>query len=293
MDGAEEEHELRAEVQRLREEVRERAADSEKFRALFECSSDAHLILGETGILDCNAAAIAMLRADSKEQVLRVHPAVLSPEVQPDGRRSLEKSVEMDRTAYERGSHSFEWVHRRMTGEDFPVEVTLTPVILPGEPRVLLVAWHELTLRKQREAALEAQLAVIVRQQEEIRRLSLPVLAVLDGVMMIPVLGELEAAGVERLMEAALAAASRARVLILDLTGLVRVDAVAAAGLARVLGAIRLIGAEGILVGIGPALAAAMVAADVEMPRVRVLATLRAAIEACAGRGGLRSGPRS
>jgi PAS domain S-box-containing protein len=277
----------------LRDEVRERAADSEKFRALFEYSSDAHLILGEAGILDCNAAAIAMLRADSKEQVLRVHPAVLSPEVQPDGRRSLEKSVEMDRTAYERGSHTFEWMHRRMTGEDFPVEVTLTPVVLPGEARVLLVAWHELTLRKQREAALEAQLAVIVRQQEEIRRLSLPVLAVLDGVMMIPVLGELEPAGVERLMEAALAAAKRARVLILDLTGLARIDVVAAAGLVRVLGAIRLIGAEGIIVGVGPALAAAMVAADALLPRVRVLATLRDAIEACAGRGGLRSGPRS
>jgi PAS domain-containing protein len=138
---------LQAEVLRLRELLAARALDSEKFRVLFEYASDALLILGAGGILDCNAAAIAMLRARSKEQVLRVHPAVLSPEVQPDGRRSLEKSVEMDRPAHVHGLHRFEWMHRRMTGEDFPVEVTLTPVSIPGE-RVLLVTWRELTAIK-------------------------------------------------------------------------------------------------------------------------------------------------
>jgi hypothetical protein len=45
-----------------------------------------------------------MLRcAAARTQVLRVHPAVLSPEHQPDGRRSLEKSVEMDGLARARG----------------------------------------------------------------------------------------------------------------------------------------------------------------------------------------------
>lgn len=278
---------LRADNQRLVAELADRASDSEKFRVLFEYAADALLILGSTGIVDCNAAAIEMLRADSKEQVLRVHPAVLSPELQPDGRRSLEKSVEMDRTAHERGFHRFEWIHRRMTGEDFPVEVTLTPVTIPGQ-RVLLVVWHELTAIKAREAELAAQIDVIAAQKAEIQRLSLPVLAVWDRVVMIPVLGALDVEGGALLMETALTATARARAraVILDLTGLTRVDPRTAQDLLRVLGAVRLVGAEGILVGIAPAIAQAMIASEVALPRVRVLATLRDAIEVCV-RGGL------
>lgn len=279
--------ELEAENVRLRAELTAGALDSEKFRGLFEHASDGLLILGAGGILDCNAAAIAMLRARSKEEVLRVHPAVLSPEVQPDGRRSLEKSVEMDRAAHLHGVHRFEWTHRRMTGEDFPVEVTLTPVSIPGE-RVLLVTWRDLSASKAREAELAARLAVIVEQQAEIERLSLPVLAVWDGVLMIPVLGRLDPASAARLMETALMAATRtrARAVILDLTGLARVDGRTAHDLFAVIGALGLVGARGILVGIGPAIAEAMVAADVPMPRVRVFASVRAALEVCV-RGGL------
>lgn len=285
MDGADTEREieaLRAENQRLRGELAQRALDAEKFRVLFEHAADALLILGAEGIVDCNAAAVEMLRADSKEQVLRVHPAVLSPEVQPDGRRSLEKSVEMDRTAHIRGFHRFEWMHRRMNGEDFPVEVTLTPVTLPGE-RVLLVVWHELTKMRAREAELVARGEVIASQRAAIQRMTLPVLAVWDRVVMIPVLGDLDQEGAEQLMETALAAATRAqaRAVIVDLTGLSRVEPRTAQGLLAVIGAIRLVGAEGVLVGIRPMIAQALVAVDIEMPRVRVLASLREAIEWC------------
>lgn len=285
VDGEETEREiaaLRAENQRLRGQLAEQALDAEKFRVLFEHAADALLILGAGGILDCNAAAIEMLRADSKEQVLRVHPAVLSPEVQPDGRRSLEKSVEMDRTAHERGFHRFEWMHRRMNGEDFPVDVTLTPVSLPGE-RVLMVVWHELTQLRAREAELLARAELIASQRAEIQRMTLPVLAVWDRVVMIPVLGDLDGEGADQLTETALAAVARAqaRAVIVDLTGLSRVDARTAQGLLGVLAAVRLVGAEGIVVGIRPAIASALVDADVELPRVRVLTSLREAIEVC------------
>jgi diguanylate cyclase (GGDEF)-like protein/PAS domain S-box-containing protein len=126
----------------------------ETFRVLFEQSSDAHLIFHEAdGIIDCNHAAVKMLRCKDKAEVLALHPAVLSPEVQPDGRRSLEKCVEMDATARHLGSHRFDWLHRRMDGEEFPCEVTLTPVELHGRS-VLLVVWHDLTERQRAEQAL-------------------------------------------------------------------------------------------------------------------------------------------
>ncbi|MGV3755550.1 MAG: ATP-binding protein [Verrucomicrobiota bacterium] len=135
------------------EDITERKAADEKFRVLFEQSSDAHLLFDDQGIIDCNNAAIQMLHCPDKAQVLAIHPASLSPEFQPDGSRSLEKCVEMDRLAYERGHNRFEWMHRRMDGEDFLVEVSLTPVTL-NQKRVMLVVWHDITERKRAEEAM-------------------------------------------------------------------------------------------------------------------------------------------
>jgi len=169
-----------------------------------------------------------------------------------------------------------------MTGEDFPVEVTLTPVELSTGP-ALLVVWHELTETKRREAELRSQLDVIREQQAEIRRLSMPVLDVWDGVLMIPVLGALDHAAAQALAGPALAAVSRsrARVVIVDLTGLTGADAATARHLVDLLAAVRLLGAEGMVVGIGPAVARAFLAADADLSRVRTLATLREALQLC------------
>jgi PAS domain S-box-containing protein len=134
-------------------DVTERSLSEERFRVLFEYSSDAHLLLDETGILDCNNAAVGMLAHSDKRPILGMHLAALSPERQPDGRSSAEKANEMDQLARARGSHRFEWVHRKADGTDFYVEVTLTPVSILGKP-TLLVVWHDLTERKRHERAL-------------------------------------------------------------------------------------------------------------------------------------------
>ena len=132
------------------------ARTADRFRVLFEHSSDAHLIFDETGITDCNAATIDLLKATDKSQVLALHPAVLSPEYQPDGRRSLEKSKEMDGIATARGYHRFEWLHRKLDGEVFPVEVTLNAVEIGGRP-ALIVVWHDLTEIKRAGAELRTR----------------------------------------------------------------------------------------------------------------------------------------
>ena len=134
------------------------SAEDERFRVLFEYSSDAHLVFDDTGLLDCNNAAIALLGCRDKAELLGLHPARLSPEIQPDGRRSEEKSVEMDSMARQRGYHRFEWMHRKVNGVDFPVEVTLTPVALRDGPAILVV-WHDLTERRQMEDRLRESVA--------------------------------------------------------------------------------------------------------------------------------------
>src|SRR5213594_2246630 len=81
------------------------------FRQLFERSADA-MVLSDPRreiFVDCNQAAIDMVRASSKEQLLLKNPADLSPEFQPDGRSSRERVHEDTALTLRQGRHRFEW----------------------------------------------------------------------------------------------------------------------------------------------------------------------------------------
>lgn len=138
---------------------------NEIYKALFEHSPYAILIIEEERFVDCNSAAASMLRFPSKqalldrysggerEGTLRAHPAEFSPPKQSDGRDSFEKAEQMMQIAIEQGSNRFEWDHVRADGEVFPVEVVLTAV--DGNPNpIIYVMWHEITERRKLEQAL-------------------------------------------------------------------------------------------------------------------------------------------
>ncbi|SDE04295.1 PAS domain S-box-containing protein [Dyadobacter soli] len=147
------------------QDLTQRKIVEEKLSVIFQYSTDAHLLLDETGIVDCNEAAVKMLRCRNKSELLSIHPARFSPDFQPDGRRSSEKSVEMDRLAYQNGYNRFEWIHRRMDGEEFPVEVTLNPVVISNK-KVLLVVWHDITHRKRAEELIRRNEAMLAESQQ-------------------------------------------------------------------------------------------------------------------------------
>jgi PAS domain S-box-containing protein len=136
-------------------DITEREASDERFRILFERSSDAHLLLDETGVIDCNDATLRMLRCVRKSEVLGRSSAELSPHRQPDGRLSLVVASQMLQRARDHGFYRFEWTHQRSDGSVFPVEVTLTPVRLNGR-EVILAVWHDIAERKKVEDALRA-----------------------------------------------------------------------------------------------------------------------------------------
>lgn len=137
-----------------RKKTEQQLNESEKrFRSLFDDSADAYLILEENIFVDCNQAAIEMLRVNSKDEVLLMHPSQLSPVFQPDGRLSVDKADDMIRIALEQGSNRFEWTHRRKDGDDFPVEVLLTPITV-GDKTIIHTVWRDITERKKKDEAL-------------------------------------------------------------------------------------------------------------------------------------------
>ena len=134
-------------------DITEREASDERFRMLFERSTDAHMLYDAEGIIDCNDATLQMLRVDSIERLAGRRPSELSPIRQPDGRLSVVVAGQMRERARITGHHRFEWTHRRDDGSEFQVEATLTPLRLHGRS-VLLAVWHDITERKAVELAL-------------------------------------------------------------------------------------------------------------------------------------------
>ncbi len=130
------------------------------FWDVFEKSEDAILLLKGEKFIDCNAAAIAMLGASDKSQVLDTRPADLSPELQPDGQRSDDLAPIIIERALANSFLRFEWLHRRLDGQNFPCEVTLTKTMVNGEI-ILYTTWRDLTRQRQLEedrACTEARL---------------------------------------------------------------------------------------------------------------------------------------
>ena len=144
-------------------------ASEETYRVLFERSADATLIIDEDRFVDCNKAAVEMLRYDNKADLLRTHPWELSPEFQSDGRVSREKADEILAIAFEKGSQRFEWDHKRADGKVFPVEVLLTAIPVGGK-KILHCVWRDITDRKQAEHEREELIANLGSQNAELER---------------------------------------------------------------------------------------------------------------------------
>ena len=122
-------------------------------RLVFERSPDAILLLDDGVFIDCNQAAVDMLCAAGKDELLSLSPSDLSPTIQSDGTPSTTKAQQMNAVALERGSHRFEWLARRRNGSEFPVEVLLTAI--PFQDRqILYVVWRDISRRKEVEREL-------------------------------------------------------------------------------------------------------------------------------------------
>jgi rsbT co-antagonist protein RsbR len=103
---------------------------------------------------------------------------------------------------------------------------------------------------------------------------------VLPGVVVAPIVGALDSARAAHLSQAVLAAIdrTRARAVILDITGVPVVDSQVAQALLGVAAAARLLGAEALLVGVGAEVAQTIVQLGVDLGTIRVFPNLQEAI---------------
>jgi rsbT co-antagonist protein RsbR len=117
---------------------------------------------------------------------------------------------------------------------------------------------------------------VIARQQEEMLELSTPVVKLWDGVLALPLIGTLDSARTQVVMESLLHAIVEggAAIAIIDITGVPTVDTLVAQHLMKTVSAARLMGAECIISGIRPQIAQTIVHLGIELRDVVTKATL-------------------
>ncbi len=127
---------------------------SDNFNKVFNNAYDAVSLLKGDSFIDCNDALVKMLNGKGPNDILNIHPSQLSPELQPDGQSSLEKANQMIAIAFEKGFNRFEWTHKKITGEEFPVEVSLTVIYKDGE-KILHCLWQDISERKAYEQSLK------------------------------------------------------------------------------------------------------------------------------------------
>ncbi len=134
------------------------ARSENRFRVMFEQSSDALLILDieSGGFTDCNNAALRLFGANDKQAMTLLRPEQISPPQQPDGSDSAGKARAMIAAAFSQGGHQFEWTHRRVDGSDFVADIQLTPITLDGQ-QLVIANLRDITWRKRDEQARGAR----------------------------------------------------------------------------------------------------------------------------------------
>jgi rsbT co-antagonist protein RsbR len=129
------------------------------------------------------------------------------------------------------------------------------------------------TFQKSREA-------VIARQQQELLELSTPVVKLWDGVLAVPMIGTLDSARTQLVMESLLQriVETGSEIAIIDITGVPTVDTLVAQHLLKTVAAARLMGADCIISGIRPQIAQTIVHLGVDLKGVTTKATLADAL---------------
>ena len=169
--------------------------------------------------------------------------------------------------------------------EEYPKDAT----VLAEEMWKVTVLLDKLGLRTM-EVYQKGREEVISRQQQDMMELSTPVVSLWEGVVALPVIGTLDSARTQVVMETLLQriVETEAQIAIIDITGVPTVDTLVAQHLLKTVAAARLMGADCIISGIRPQIAQTIVHLGVTLGEVTTKATLADAFALALARTGQR-----
>ncbi|MFB7327597.1 STAS domain-containing protein [Streptomyces sp. NPDC056190] len=263
-------HEVADFLRRRREQIAQRWAEEPLFRTVFTVSRDEAVEAGRA-VVDALAEVAASERVSD-----------------PDAHGFLLVREQLARMGAARGRTGLtaSEVSRDVDALRPPAVELLTAELAdaPAEhlwecASVLTVLTGTLRLVVMQTALSEGQ-ALIDRQRLQLLEVATPVIKLWDGIVAVPLIGTLDSARSQVVMETLLEAVvdQQARYAILDITGVPTVDSLVAQHLMKTVAAARLMGAECVVSGIRPAIAQTIVHLGLDLGTVVTRATLADAL---------------
>ncbi|MFG2124380.1 STAS domain-containing protein [Streptomyces sp. NPDC048710] len=262
--------ELVAFLERRREQIAQRWADLPLFITVFTVSRDEAVEACKT-VVDALADVAATGRLDNvaasgfdsvREQLGRMAASRARSGFSPAQIADEAAGLRVTTAELLRGE-----VHD-LSGDEAQ-EVLLALTVLMGTLSLVIM-----------ETTVNAGEELIARQRQQLLEVATPVISLWEGVVAVPLIGTLDSARSQVVMESLLEAIvdRRARYAILDITGVPTVDSLVAQHLIKTVAAARLMGAECIVSGIRPAIAQTIVHLGIDLSSVLTRSSLADAL---------------
>ncbi|MEU0007911.1 STAS domain-containing protein [Streptomyces sp. NPDC006314] len=266
-------------LEQRREQIAQRWADAPLFRSVFTVSRD-------EAVEACKAVVDALSEVAASGRLEDVEASGFIPVRDQLGR--------MTQTRARAGSTPAQ-IAGEVAGLRSPIvellrEEFADPAAPQAQEGVLALTLLMGTLRLVvMETALDANAELIERQRQQLLEVATPVIKLWEGTVAVPLIGTLDSARSQVVMESLLEAIvdQRARYAILDITGVPTVDSLVAQHLMKTVAAARLMGAECIVSGIRPAIAQTIVQLGIDLGSVLTRASLADALAYALGRQGI------
>ncbi|NJN66880.1 MAG: PAS domain S-box protein [Chloroflexaceae bacterium] len=250
------EYELQQTNRELEQRVSAQVEDIRSFQSLVENSPDGIGVAGLDTVITYANAAFKTLTGYG-DDLIGMPFLQLYPE---DQVAAVQASAEQ---VVSHGSWIGTLTLKRQDGTTVPVRLlSFLMYNSQGQPSALSAMFQDLTSQQQAEHEREAlQQQIIEAQRSALRELSTPLIPLSDRVVLMPLIGSVDTARAQQVMETLLEgiAMYQADTAILDITGVSVVDTQVANALIQTAQAVRLLGAQVVLTGIGPIMAQTLV----------------------------------
>jgi rsbT co-antagonist protein RsbR len=267
------------ESRRLLAQMQKTLSELRRLEMAVEQSIDGIAIPDLDGNIQFVNTAWAQMHGYSVEELQGKHLSIFHTEEQ------LQKDViPFNERVMETGSNQGAVGHARKDGTTFPTW-TSTTVLKDeeGNPVGLVGTARDITTQEEAEAERERlRQEVIEAQKRALQELSTPIIPIMERIIVMPLIGSIDTMRAKDIMRALLAGIrkQRAKVVILDVTGVPIVDSGVANHLNKTIQAARLKGAHTIVTGLSDAVAEAIVDLGIDWSGVETLADLQTGLMA-------------
>ncbi len=227
-------------------------------------------------VVEINQATLDLYKAKSKEEFHANLSRVLVKGV-------YDSMIDSIIAITEGKTHcEIETINRTFTGEE--IHIVIRWYVAPGYEDTwskVFVSIVDLTEHKRMEGERDRlQQEIIETQRQALRELSTPIVPVLEGVLVLPLVGSIDTRRAQQIMETLLEAIGRhqAEVVLIDITGVPVVDTGVAYHLLQVTHAASLLGSACVLVGISPEVAQTIVSMGVDLSEIATRSNLQSGI---------------